>query len=359
LLLNPIDNDSRVKKEIKSLLTQNFKVTLISVNSKEQFLEDHYIIRNKQNNFKIRGIKFLILSSKFIFKILNSIKNLDYIHCNDAQTLHLGLLGKIIKPKIKLIYDTHELAKDQGGNKLAECYYYFIEKIGIKFANKVITVSPPIADFYRKEYNIPLPLVVMNCPPKTKIIKTNNIFREKFKLAPENKIFLYQGGLAKNRKIELLIDTFKDLDPKKFSLIFMGYGPLMGYIISAAQEYKNIFFHEAVNSSVLLDYTSCADFGFVILNTDILSYYYSLPNKFFEYLNAGVPVISNNLFEVGKIIKDLEVGFVLENDTKEELIHLIKNTEDANLPRLKVNLAKARDIYNWENQEVELLKAYN
>jgi glycosyltransferase involved in cell wall biosynthesis len=203
-----------------------------------------------------------------------------------------------MKPKVKLIYDSHELATKQGKRWIITTYISIIEKIAFKFVDKTITVSPSIAEWFEYNYKIPKPSVVLNCPNKLNAVVKKNIFRETFGIDKNSKIFLYQVGLFQKRGIPLILETFKNLDKEKYSVVFMGYGPMENEIQNASKSYPNIFFHPAVNQNELLDYTSSADWGLVLIENSCLSYYYCLPNKLFECVQAEIPVIASNLKEL-------------------------------------------------------------
>jgi glycosyltransferase involved in cell wall biosynthesis len=358
LLTNPIDNDSRVKKEINSLTKNNFDVTLISVNSKESFIKNHFILKYNQY-FRIHGVKFLVLSIKFLFTIIKCLKNVDFIHCNDAITLHLGLAAKFLKPKVKLIYDSHELGSKRVGSKLSNLYFFLIEKISLRFVDKTINVSPSIAQWYEDKYKIPRPLIVLNCPPKANAFYKKNIFREKFGISETSKIFLYQGGFSKGRGIPHILEAFKKLDKNKYSVVFMGYGPMDLEIQNASKTYSNIFFHKAVSQNELMDYTSSADWGLVLIENYCLSYNYCLPNKLFECIQAEIPIIASNLLELSNLVSTWKLGVVAEQINEMGLINAIKKTDSINPHDLLPNLKNAKNLYCWEMQEKVLLSAYN
>ena len=108
----------------------------------------------------------------------------------------------------------------------------------------------------------------------------------------------------------------------------MGYGTLENLIQKISKEYKNIYFHKAVSPDVLLDYTSSADFGISTIEDSCLSYRYCLPNKMFEYLMAGIPVIVSNLYEMKRLVESNMVGTVAKENTSDVLKEAIKEAED-------------------------------
>jgi glycosyltransferase involved in cell wall biosynthesis len=262
-----------------------------------------------------------------------------------------------------LIYDTHEYETEvQGLKGLRKRLAKILERLGIKFCDRVIVVSDAIANEYVRLYDIPKPALVLNTPPYQEI-KKRNLFRKKFGIAKERPIFLYQGGLGKGRGIETLLDTFERLHEEKERgqapvIVFMGYGPLEDQVKKAAQAHENIFFHPAVSPDVLLDYTSSADFGISLIEDVCLSYRYSLPNKMFEYLMADLPVIVSNLPEMRRIVEEYEVGVVAERNNPEGLKSAVEEAMRLDREALIKRIRRVKRVYNWEAQERVLLKIY-
>src|SRR5690606_29915505 len=102
-------------------------------------------------------------------------------------------------------------------------------------------------------------------------IEKKDIFREKLGIRPDQKIFLYQGGFTKGRGIEILLETFSQLQDDKKVLVCMGYGPMTAIIQEFATQHASIYFHEAVAPQVLLNYTASADYGISLIEDVCLS----------------------------------------------------------------------------------------
>lgn len=277
--------------------------------------------------------------------------------------LFLNTIGGIIKnffnKDAKIVYDAHEYEINDVPNQSQRSIKikYYIEKFFIKYADKVITVSDSIANEYVKLYGIEKPALVLNTP-SYKEIEKKNIFRETLGIKENQTIFLYQGGLSKGRGIEILLEAFKTIDNENSVIIFMGYGTLENLIQKISKEYKNIYFHKAVSPDVLLDYTSSADFGISTIEDSCLSYRYCLPNKMFEYLMAGIPVIVSNLYEMKRLVEFNKIGTVAKENSPEGLKEAIKEAVKLDKVELKINIQKVKAIYNWEEQEKILLDVY-
>ena len=366
IVLNNFKNDSRVLKENISLQKAGYDVKVVALH--EESLKEYDKVQNIQVHrvkLKSRGwskhkLVQLLKYFEFIYKVVKQYKNSSIIHCNDLNTLPIGvIIKKFFNKDAKIVYDAHEYEindvpkQSQRSIKIK----YYVEKFFIKYADKVITVSNAIADEYVKLYNIEKPALVLNTPPY-KEIKKKNIFRETFGIQENQTIFLYQGGLSHGRGIEILLETFKTIDDENAVIVFMGYGSLENMIKKTSKEYKNIYLHQAVSPNVLLDYTSSADFGISTIEDSCLSYRYCLPNKLFEYLMAEIPVIVSNLYEMRRLVKINRIGIVAEENTPQGLKKAIKEAVKLDKEELKTNIQKVKTIYNWEEQEKILLDTY-
>jgi len=366
LVLNNFTNDSRVLKENISLQKAGYYVNVVAlydITLKEYEKVQNVPVsrirlktRNWSKNKAIQLIKYL----EFLFRVVKQYKNSDIIHCNDLNSLPIGvIIKKFFNRKVKIVYDAHEYEINDIPNQSTKSIKikFYIEKFFIKYADKVITVSNAIADEYVKLYDIEKPALVLNTP-SFKAIKKKNIFRETLGIDNKNRIFLYQGGLSKGRGIEILLNVFKTIKNDEVVIVFMGYGPLESLIEEASKEYKNIYLHKTVPPEILLDYTSSADFGISTIEDCCLSYRYCLPNKMFEYLMAEIPVVVSNLYEMKRLVESNGIGIVAQQNTTEGLIVAIKEAINLDKKQLEVNIQKVKSVYNWENQEKVLLSVY-
>ena len=366
IVLNNFKNDSRVLKENISLQRAGYDVQVVALH--EELLNEFEKVQNipvhrvklKSRGWSKQKLVQLIKYFEFIFRVVKQYKTSDILHCNDLNALPIGVIIKnFFNKDAKIVYDAHEYEINDVPNQSQRSIKikYYIEKFFIKYADKVITVSDSIANEYVKLYGIEKPAVVLNTPPYKEIEK-KNIFRETLGIKENQTIFLYQGGLSKGRGIEILLEAFKSIDNKNAVIVFMGYGTLENLIQKISKEYKNIYFHKAVSPDVLLDYTSSVDFGISTIEDTCLSYRYCLPNKMFEYLMAGIPVIVSNLYEMKRLVESNMVGTVAKENTSDVLKEAIKEAVKLDKVELKINIQKVKAIYNWEEQEKILLDVY-
>ncbi|MBT2686422.1 glycosyltransferase [Bacillus sp. ISL-37] len=367
IVMNNFKNDSRVLKEAVSLHGDAYNVTVVALY--EDGLKEEEVI----NGIKVKRIRLytkkwskslliqILKYMEFLLKVIFNFRSkVDVIHCNDLGPLPIAVLMKGISiGKTKIIYDAHEYQTEIIGlNGLRKKLTMIVEKSLIKYVDEVITVSESIANEYVNNYKIKKPKLVFNCPNYSDP-QTSNIFRELYSLSRDKKIFLYQGGLSAGRGIEQMLDVFtsSSIHPNA-TLIMMGYGPLEKKVRRYADDYNNIFYKEAVSPKDLLKYTSSADVGFLMTENSCLNNYFSLPNKLFEYIMAGLPVISNDLPEVRNLINRYNFGWLIEEQSVESIVSLVNELVEKDLSEYAVNSKKMSINYSWEVQEKTLLDAY-
>ncbi len=363
LVFNNFTSDSRVLKESISLANGGFEVEVIAHGDRglDKF--------EKEKNFTIRRFSYLNRDeSKSILSKLGAYlnylrlsakhcKTFDIIHCNDLDTLALAFIVKTFYNKqIKVVYDAHEHETERHHQSdFDKKILKIVERFLLKYVDKTITVSEPIADEYAKLYNIERPIVIYNTPEKIDIEK-KDIFREKFNIPKEHIIFLYQGGLQPRRGI---LEFFNLIRGKEgVSYVIMGFGHLKDEILELTKTESNLYFHDAVSPDVLLDYTSSADIGVCIEENLCKSWDMGLPNKMFEYYMVGLPIVVSGLQELKRFVIENQTGFVIEDIfDQEEFDRLLPTILEKYREKYK-NIEKVKNIYNWQNQEKKLLKLY-
>lgn len=360
-LFNEFTNDIRVYKESNSLRNAGFKVHIVAILAKGLKKKDTFnnisIERLKVNYINIFSINLIVFWIKAILKYRRN----SVFHCNDLYTLPIGVGIKILFNKnAKIVYDCHEHE--------TEAYIYekkpfikniakFIERHLIKHADHIITVSNSIALDYKKNYFIKKPSLVLNCPKYSKY-KKSDILRRKFNIPKNTKIILYQGEYRKGQGLKTIINTFNKIKDNNIVLVFLGYGPQKNLIADSLNKSNNIFIHKTVSINRFMNIISSADYGIHLMENNCINHDYALPNKFFEYIMAGLPVIVSNLCEMKKIVEKYKIGFVVKKNTSKELLKVINRLKASDYNRMKTNLEKAAKIYSWENQEKTLINIY-
>ena len=232
-----------------------------------------------------------------------------------------------------------------------------MEKIFINSSDYTITVSESIMSEYKKLYNISNIQLVYNAPFYSSHI-SSNIFREKFKINQDHKIYIYQGKFSRSRGVEKYIEVFKQLKDFKCCLILMGYGDLIDDVQKAAENNNNIFYHNPVKLKEIQNYTSSADYGLNITNNTCLSRYYALPNKLFEYAMARIPLIVSNDYERGDFVKNKKIGFVTKDTKLESIKEVVIKSLSYKKNYFFENLDKVANEYNWDLESKKINNIY-
>lgn len=363
LVLNSFTHDNRVLNENLSLLNNGYKsVVVAQYNEKlpqHEFISGIEVFRlklltkNWPKNLFFKIIKYL----EFMLRFLQMFNDADIYHCNDIEALPLGFFVKFLfNRKAKIVYDAHEYEIERSDiSRSVRPVFHFIEGVLIKHADLVINVSNSIADEYERLYKIDKPKLVLNCP-KYKPLNKTNLLREELGIRNDQKIFLYQGALSSIRGLKKLLTCFSDIKDDKNVVVFMGYGSLEDEIKNCKS--RNVYFHEAVSPQYLLDYTSSADYGVFICDSICKSYYYCLPNKLFEYLHAGLPVIVSDLYELGEFVRSNKVGLVCRDTSINNIQKAIDDILLLDYNALSKNALEVAKRFCWDKQEKVLISEY-
>lgn len=366
---SPFKFETRINKEIQTILDKNLADEIVICGTWEKgYPEVEYlnrrvkVIRIKTGFEKYKRNKITVLSSTILFSIKSLLKHrnskITYINCHSLWVMPLCVVLKKIT-KAKLIYDAHELETERAALKGAkQKLAKILERRLIKQAHAIIVVGTFIAEWYRKEYSLKNVYLLRNIPLLTSRQSFHSdVFHKKFAIPDNHLIFIYQGVINSGRGIEIMLQAFMTVADNKH-LVIMGYGPLETLVKEAAAKHANIHFQEAVPSSGLPQYTSGADVGVFVVENIGLSYYWCLPNKFFEYVYCGLPVIVSNFPEMSSIVTQFNCGWTIEPEHL-LLADLINNLTIEDIRNKKKNFSTFYDAYNWESDSKILSEIYN
>jgi len=227
------------------------------------------------------------------------------------------------------------------------------------------TVCHSLADIFQKHYQLPFS-VIRNLPMTTEFqpaATLNNLLIERIReLSTTKKIILYQGALNAGRGLEPMMDAMQEIDGAV--LVLAGDGDLSSQLrAKAARDFlhKKVFFLGYVKPDTLRAITAYATLGLNLLENQGLSYYYSLANKAFDYIRAGVPALHPDFPEYQRLMNRHQTGILVERLDPYYLATLINDLLN-NKPRyavLRANCHLSKDILIWEKEVPKLLEIYN
>ncbi len=365
LLVTNFKNDNRVYRMAKTLSQNGFPTTVVAWKKGDVLAQENFngievervtvkSDRWKRTNILLGAIQYF----EFAFRAIRKYRKVDVWHCNDYEAFVIGILAKISRPKLKLVYDCHELESHRNGKgTFMRFAIRTLEKLFIPWAELVITVSPSIKEFYKKKYNLPFVALIRNLPNEMQVVHSNTL-REKLGLEKNQMVFLYQGMLAKGRGIEVLLNAFEARQTTDAVIVFMGFGALKEEIEEFASRNENIFFVPAVSYAEIPLYSGSADVGVNSVEPTCLSYKFSLPNKLFEYIQSEIPVLTNPLPDCVALVNEYKVGRVIPTWNLESINEVVSDVLKEDLSLYIPHLKAAKKILNWEVEEQVLISAY-
>ena len=304
-----------------------------------------YQIQPVRSVFKSGILFYLWFNLLLFFKLL--FKKTEAYYAVDSDTLlAFVLLSKLhAKP---LVYDAHEYfaeVPELNGKTLKKKLWHWLTQWGVKQAKVCITVGAELAIELERVYGKPFACVrnVTDAKPQEAV------------QAFEGKTIIYQGALNEGRELELLIDAMKDLP--EYHCLVVGEGDLSTALRKRAEGFGNIEFLGLLSPEELKRITPKCFAGYNLLDANgSLSYYYSLSNKYFDYIHAALPSISSELPEYLKLNAQWECGVCLPN-SKEALVNLLNfwKNNPSEYAKLKENTKFAAQENNW-TLEKETLK---
>lgn len=347
-------NDSRITNLTNSLKDEGCKVSVISFDwfiRKEKYFDDTIKVF-KLNKGKAALFFYLHFSFLLIIELIKT--KADIFFAEDFYTLpFVTIIAKLKRAKV--YYNSRELYAFLGGLRnrpYLQAIVRAVEKFFIKKVDLVLTTGEMDSKFLENYYKINNTLVIRNIP-LFQVPKEKFDFRKKYNIPKDYLILLYQGVLLEGRGVPIIINALKEL-PKTY-LIILGDGEQKNNFRKLAEDLnveKRVIFAGVYDQKELINYTAGADIGLALIENISISYYHALPNKLFEYIMAGLPVIVSNLPQMKKIVEDYKVGEVVDIEKGESIVSIIQKWYEnpALLNEYKKNCLIAAKELNWQEE---------
>jgi glycosyltransferase involved in cell wall biosynthesis len=355
---NDLFTDNRVNKVCLFLKDQGYDVLLVG-----RFLPDSQPLDRPYGTRRMRllfrkGAKFYAEYNLRLFFFL-LFRKADVLVSNDLDTLLANYCASKLKRSCKLVYDSHEYyteVPELMDRPKVKAVWERIEGWIFPKLKSVYTVNGSIASRYQEKYGVELK-VVRNIAPKYQPEKV--LSKKELGLPEDQFIMILQGaGINVHRGAEELIEAMKLLE--NVLLVIIGDGDVIPQIKMNVIEYdllNSVWILGKKPYAEMMQFTAQADLGFTLDKANNLNYRFSLPNKVFDYIHAGTPIICTDLPEVRKVVEGHEVGVILKELTPEsiaEAVNKLKNDPER-LAQLKNNCQLAAEKESWEG-ECEVLK---
>ena len=277
------------------------------------------------------------------------------LHANDYNTMWVGVAAKYLVGS-RVVYDAHELWPDRNGRWESRWWLLACEALFVRVADAVVTASPGYATCMARRYRIAPPAVVRNIPsacapsPRGAAARTG---------PPE---VVYAGGLLRGRGLEQSIDALALVAGVKLALIGPGRPAYLTDLRERAVHAgvaERVEFRAPVPPGELVDALAGADLGLSLIQPVCLSYELTLPNKVFEYIAAGLPVLVSDLPVMAAFVAEHRVGEVVAPGDPVAIAAAIERlTAPGARAALQPHVTTAAQTLTWERERAILLAAY-
>jgi len=348
---NDLNFDQRMHRICGSLAEAGFKVTLVG-----RKMEHSKILQKRkfhQKRLKCLFNKGFLFYAEYNIRLFFFLlfRKMDLICAIDLDTI-LPCLWVSRLRRLPRVYDAHEYfteMKEVRTRPFVRGVWRFVERISVPAFHYGYTVSEGLVKAFRENYKRDY-LLVRNLP----VLRENETVEKKYRY------ILYQGAVNEGRGLEYLIPAMRKIDCQ---LQVCGDGNFMPklkrlikkYGVKHKVELMGMLFPEK-----LRPVTEKALLGIALAEKDGINQFYALPNKFFDYMHAGLPQLTMNFPEYEKINQQYKVAVLMNELSVDEVVKQVNellNRPDL-LEEMEKNCLEARKVYCWQNEQKVLVSLY-
>lgn len=356
---NDLATDQRVKRSIDVLLGLGFDVTFVGRELPSSMpIERSYTTRRFKLWFNKGFLFYANYNLRLFFFLL--FKKYDLYLSNDLDTLLPNYLVSKWKNK-PLVYDSHEYftgVPELVNRPFKRKIWQTIEAFIFPKLKDLITVNDSIAALYRAEYNKEL-VVVRNISDSS--LPDSIKSRKELCLPNDAFIMINQGaGINVERGMEEAIEALVLL-PEKVFLLIVGNGdvlPTLKELVKAKELEGRVKFVPKQPYLEMLQYTINSDCGLSLDKPNSPNYQFSLPNKLFDYIKCGLPVVVSEVIEVKKVVDEYQIGEIIKSHNPQSIASSVLKMIEVGKVAYRKKLAKAAQENNWETEQKKLIEVF-
>ena len=364
VVYSDLNYDFRVYREALALEQAGHRITIVAPDfgtRPEEVWSRFELLRptsDPTKSLRARYPLFWLEAGRFLSAI-----DADVIHAHDLDTLWPAT--RIAHRRhIPVVYDSHEYFIEQSGltgRRLMRGFWSRLERRLIRRVDRTITVSDSIARALQARYRLDEVITLRNLPPFRAPVESRRI-QEALGLDPELLVVLYQGGFLTDNGLVEQIEAMAAVGGAVFVLI--GDGPCeteLKKLVKVRGLEGKTHFIARVPFSQLHEYTCSADLGLCLIKGSGQSFYHSMPNKLFEYLMAGLPVLASDFPEMRAVVEQSRAGRVVAPDDVQAVGGSIREmlNDPAAMREYAAASRQAAHRYCWEREADKLLQLYN
>jgi glycosyltransferase involved in cell wall biosynthesis len=370
LLTNAYDPDPRVRQEALALIGMGCRVRLLAWDrdlkapaheTTEGVEVERVFLASVHGRGSMQILFYVVLYLKMFVRGLRT--PFDVVHCHDLDTLPLGfLLGKLKRKPI--IYDAHESFPDMlEGNvpRIVQRALLHLENFLISRIDLLITVGEKLRKHFAQR-GARRSVVVGNWKRLSEFVRTkqqNQGVRRRLAIPDEALVIVCITQLLRDRKIEELLAAMEAC-PDVY-LILGGRGVLEELVLRAVAANPRIRLVGFVSGKEIADYTCAGDVVYYGFDPQNPNARFSAPNKLYEAMAAGRPLITGDFGEIADIVREAHCGIVL---TEYSVREILKAFEVLANPQARRPMAAnawrfGRTSMNWERGVAVLNAEYS
>ena len=351
-VFNNLYTDQRVEKVCESLGKNGYHVILLGNNwGGAPEMERSYPYSRIALKSKILRYAYLEFQWRLYKELLKKADKNCILLSNDLDTLLPNyLISK--KLRIPLLFDSHEIFTKMPAlqRRFTQKIWRILERWVMPNLKYVLTASESYSDWFVKTYEMARPITVQNFPVKT-------VNSQNYDEINCPKIILYQGVINPSRGLDKIIPAMSEIENAE--LWIAGDGPqkiALENLTNSLSLHHKVKFLGKLLPKKLAEITRKADVGLSIEENNGLSYYYSMPNKVSDYIQARIPVVVSDFPEMRKVIDRFQAGEKMScHDQLAEKIRLVLKNGKL---YYKDALNTAATELCWENEEPKLLNLF-
>lgn len=291
--------------------------------------------------------------AEFLLRFETAKHRYDLVWAVDPETLRVAT-RLASRHKARLIYDAHEFHREEAPDDAARRDWVIREEqMASPRIDQLVTINRHIAELYRAALPSKEPIVIRNAVNPREADRLSSPLRAETGAGPEDRILLYHGSFRSMRFLDTLVNA-ADLMPANWKLVLMGEGPMKDGL--KAKGGRAIFL-DAVPYEALPAWVGGADLGAVLYEDKGLNQHYCSPNKLYEFIAYGVPILASDLPELRHFAAEKGCGHVIaEPITPDTIAKAVASISDADLEQMRSACHAAASGLSWDEEKRRLIE---
>jgi glycosyltransferase involved in cell wall biosynthesis len=275
------------------------------------------------------------------------------VHCNDYNTMWIGVAAKLLAGST-LIYDSHELWADRNGRSEPRWWLLACEALFLRIADGNLATSPGHAGELARRHRVPPPRVVRNIAERPAASRGGK--------PAGGSTLVYAGALTSRRGLEQAIAALPAAPGPALRILGPGAASYRELLAGLAEEHgvaARVELPPAVAPHEVVAAIAPATAGLALIQPSCRSYALSLPNKLFEYLAAGVPILASDVPTIRSFVERHGIGLIVPPDDPEEIARaMLEIVEPERNAELRAAVREAASQLSWRREAETLKQAY-